>query len=144
MTLRERLSAHRQRADCRGCHEQIDPLGFALENYDAIGVWREKYENGRKVDMEGTLFRKHEFSDIAEFKDAILAEKDRFTKGFAGHLMSFALARPLQASDTPVVERIARATAEDDYRIQTMIKQIVLSKPFREKNNPSQPSSNDE
>lgn len=140
LTLRERLTAHRQRADCRGCHEQIDPLGFALENYNAIGVWRDQYENGRDIDPAGTLFHKHRFETVVEFKDAILAEKDRFAEAFAGHLLSFALARPLDASDSLALEQIAHATAADDYRIQTMIKQIVLSEPFRHKRNPKQPT----
>lgn len=136
LTLRELLAAHRERSDCKGCHEQIDPLGFALENYDPIGVWRDTYENGREVDMEGTLFRRHEFSDVIEFKDAILAEKDRFAKGFTGHLLSFALARELGAADEIAVEAIAEAVAKDDYRLQTVIKQVVLSEPFRSKSNP--------
>ena len=136
LTLRERLAAHRERSDCKGCHEQIDPLGFALENYDAIGVWREEYENGREVDMEGTLFRRHDFTDVVEFKDAILAEKDRFTKAFAGHLLSFALARELGAADEIAVEGIAEAVANDDYRLQTVIHEVVLSEPFRSKSNP--------
>jgi hypothetical protein len=136
LTLRERLSMHRERADCKGCHEQIDPLGFALENYDPIGVWRNKYENGRDVDMAGTLFRKHKFSDVIEFKDAMLAEKDRFIRGLAGHLLSFGLARELTASDQLALNRIAEATAADDYRIRTLLKQVVLSKPFMSKTNP--------
>ncbi len=136
LTLRERLSAHRERADCRGCHEQIDPLGFALENFDAIGVWRDQYENDRDVDMEGTLFRKHEFTDVIEFKDAILAEKDRFTLGFAGHLLSFALARELDVADELALDKVAATTAGDDYRIQTLIKAIILSEPFQSKTNP--------
>lgn len=140
LTLRERLGLHRERADCRGCHEQIDPLGFALENYDAIGVWRDKYENGRDVDMAGTLFRKHEFSNVAEFKDAILEEKDRFARGLAGHLLAFALARDLAASDQLAVDKIAHATAADGYRIQTLIKQVILSEPFLSKSNPSNPA----
>ena len=89
LTVRERLALHRERSDCRGCHEQIDPLGFALENYDPTGVWREKYENGRDVITSGQLFRKHEFGNVVEFKDAVLAEKDRFTRALAGHLLSF-------------------------------------------------------
>lgn len=133
LTLRERLSAHRQRADCKGCHEQIDPLGFALENYDAIGVWRDEYANGRNVDMAGTLFRKHEFTNVVEFKDAILVEKDRFTRGLAGHLLSFALARPLSAADQPALDQITSATAENQYKIQTLIKQVILSEPFQSK-----------
>jgi len=136
LTLRERLSMHRERADCKGCHEQIDPLGFALENYDAIGNWREKYENDRDVDMEGRLFRKHDFKHVTEFKDAILAEKDRFARGLAGHLMSFALARELGPADQIALDKIAEATAADSYKFQTLIKQVIASAPFQSKSNP--------
>ena len=136
LTLRERLSKHRERSDCKGCHEQIDPLGFALENYDPIGNWREKYENGRDVDMQGTLFRKHEFSDVIKFKDAILTEKDRFTRGFAGHLMSFALARELGPADQIALDKITKATAADDYKIRTLLKQVIESEPFQTKTIP--------
>lgn len=136
LTLRERLSMHRKRADCRGCHERIDPLGFALENYDSVGRWRDTYENDRKIDMEGSLFRKHEFTDVISFKDAILAEKDRFTRGFAGHVLSFAIARELNASDQPAIDKIAAETAKDGYKIQTLLKQVILSQPFQSKNNP--------
>ena len=141
LTLRERLAMHRERADCKGCHEQIDPLGFALENYDPIGVWRSKYENGRDVDMSGTLFRKHEFSDIIEFKDAILVEKHRFARALAGHLLSFGLARELAASDEIALDEIAKATAADGYRFQTLLKQVILSKPFMSKSNPKSVSA---
>lgn len=131
LTLRERLSLHRKRSDCRGCHEQIDPLGFALENFDAVGGWREKYENGRDVDMAGSLFRTHTFSNVIEFKDAILSEKDRFTRGLAGHLLSYALARPLDPSDELALDAITQATIADDYKIQTLLKQVIVSKPFQ-------------
>ncbi|MDG1873234.1 MAG: DUF1592 domain-containing protein [Mariniblastus sp.] len=140
LTLRERLNMHRERADCRGCHEQIDPLGFALENYDAIGKWRDRYENGRKVDMAGSLFRKHEFSSVTEFKDAILKEKDRFARGFAGHLLSFALARDLAAADQPTLDNIIKTTSAGGHRMQSLIKQIVLSEPFLSKSNSTTPS----
>ncbi|MGI9429469.1 MAG: DUF1588 domain-containing protein, partial [Bythopirellula sp.] len=136
LTLRERLTMHRERADCAGCHEQIDPLGFALENFDPIGDWREKYQNGREIDMTGTLFRKHEFSNVIEFKDAILAEKDRFARGLAGHLLSFALARELTAADSPALDKITTQSAADDYRLQTMIREVILSEPFRTKLTP--------
>jgi Protein of unknown function (DUF1588)/Protein of unknown function (DUF1585)/Protein of unknown function (DUF1592) len=142
LTLRERLALHRERADCRGCHEQIDPLGFALENYDPIGVWRDTYRNGQKIEVAGELFRKHAFGDVIQFKDAILAERDRFAEGFVGHLLSFALARKLDAADSVVVEQIAERAADDDYRMQTVIKQIVLSKPFRNKSNFSEVTNN--
>lgn len=130
LTLRERLALHRERADCRGCHEQIDPLGFALENFDPVGRWRSHYENGREVDMAGTLGRQREFADVIEFKDALLEEKDRFTRGLAGHLLSFALARALGAADEVALDAIVTATIEDGYRIQTLMEQIILSEPF--------------
>ncbi len=133
LTLRERLSLHRERSDCRGCHEQIDPLGFALENYDPIGNWRQQYENGREIDPSGSLFRKHAFQDIEEFKESILFEKDRFTRGFAGHLLSFALARALTPQDEIALDQITAATIDSDYRIQDLLKQIVHSDPFQQK-----------
>jgi hypothetical protein len=133
LTLRERLAMHRKRSDCRGCHEQIDPLGFALENYNAVGVWRNKYENDREVDMSGTLFRKHRFTNVVEFKDAILLEKKRFARGFAGHLLSFALGRELGAADQIAIEQIAEQAEENDYKIQAMLQAVVLSEPFRTK-----------
>ena len=134
LTLRERLAMHRERADCAGCHQRIDPLGFALENYDAIGRWREQYENGRNVDMQGKLFRKHTFEDVVEFKDAILEEKDRFARGLAGHLLSFALARELGPADEPVLDRIASQTAEDGYRMRALLRHVVRSEPFQSRN----------
>ena len=141
LTLRERLSAHRERQDCAGCHEKIDPLGFALENYGPTGIWREKYENGRDVDASGVLFRKHKFSNIIEFKDAILAEKDRFTRGFAAHLLSFALGREVNASDAATLDYIASETKAADYKMQALIRQITLSKPFLHKYNPKEGKS---
>lgn len=135
LTLRERLDAHRSNQDCAGCHSRIDPLGFALENYGPTGLWRDQYENGRNVDSEGVLFRKHPFDNIVEFKDAILAEKDRFTKAFAGHLLSFALGREIEASDHSALDHITQETIDDGYRIQTLMKQIVVSEPFLQKRN---------
>ncbi|EMB15191.1 DUF1592 domain-containing protein [Rhodopirellula europaea] len=136
LTLRERLSMHRKRSDCKGCHEQIDPLGFALENFNPVGVWRDQYENGRDVDMAGTLFRKHRFENVIEFKDALLSEKDRFTEALAGHLLSFALARPLSAADRVSLGEITAKVASDEYKIHTLLRQVVLSEPFQTKSFP--------
>ena len=130
LTIRERLAAHRDRPDCAGCHVKIDPLGFALENYGPTGLWRDKYSNGRDVDPGGTLFRKYEFKNIIEFKDALLAEKDRFTRAFAGHLLSFALGRGLVVADAPALDRIAAATIAKGYRMKALVREIALSEPF--------------
>ena len=130
LTLRERLNVHRENPDCAGCHNRIDPLGFALENYDPTGLWRDYYENGRIVDAAGKLFRQHAFSDIVGFKDAILAEKDRFVRAFAAHMLAFALGREIHVADSPALDQIAQATIDEGYRMQTLIKEIILSEPF--------------
>ena len=137
LTLRERFEAHRTQPECAGCHAKLDPLGFALENYGPTGVWRDTYDGGRRVDAGGVLFGRHEFNDIIEFKDAILAEDDRFARAFAAHLLAFALGREVVALDEPALDRIVREAASADYRIRPMIKQIVLSEPFLRKYNPA-------
>lgn len=139
LTLRERLALHRERSDCRGCHKQIDPLGFALENYDAIGTWRDEYPNGRQVDVAGNLLRNDAFDSVVEFKDVMLAYKQRFARALAGHLLSFALAREIAPADQVALDQIVEKTAADDYRFKTLIREVVLSKPFQRKSS-SQPN----
>lgn len=138
LTIRERLALHRERADCAGCHSKIDPLGFALENYDATGFWRDKYDNERTVDSGGVLFRRHKFTNVVEFKDAILAEKERFTRAFGKHLLSFALGREITAADSPALDKVTEMTAADGYRFHTLIKQVIMSEPFLTKSNPTE------
>ncbi len=140
LTLRERLEMHRSNPECTGCHSRIDPLGFALENYGPTGLWRDQYENGRTVDSQGSLFRKYPFESITEFKDAILAEKDRFTRAFASHLLSFALGRAIGIEDYPSLDHITGATRQDGYRMQTLIKEIVLSDSFRHRTTKPNPT----
>jgi len=133
LTLRERLSAHRERSDCRGCHEQIDPLGFALEQFNPVGQWRNEYESGLPIDASGQLFRQQNFSTVVEFKDAILANRDRFCRALAGHLLSFALARELGPADELAIDEIAKAVAADEYKMHSLIRHVILSEPFRTK-----------
>ena len=130
LTLRERFVAHRERADCASCHAQLDPLGFAFENFDPVGRWRDQYENGRKVDPSGTLFRKHSFGNVVEFKQAILAEKDRFTRAFAEHLLSFALGREITPADSPALDDMVKQTVAANYSIRTLIHGVTQSGPF--------------
>ena len=130
LTMRERFAVHRERADCAGCHAQLDPLGFAFENFDPVGRWREKYENGREVDASGTLFRKHRFGNVVEFKQAILEEKDRFTRAFAEHLLSFALGREITPEDSPALDDMVAQTVAANYSIRTLIEGVTQSGPF--------------
>ena len=136
LTVRERFAGHRERSDCAGCHAKLDPLGFALENFDPVGRWRQTYENGREVDSSGKLFRKHSFKNVAEFKDAILAEKARFTRAFAEHALSYALGRSLTPADTPAIDRITERVIADDFRLQTVLYEVVQSEPFLNRPSP--------
>jgi hypothetical protein len=133
LTLRERFAAHREREDCAGCHKRIDPLGFALENYGPTGIWRDHYENGRDVDSSGILYNKYPFTNIIEFKDAILAEKDRFARAFANHLLSFSLGRETSIADSPSLTEIVEETKAEDYQLKALIKQVAMSDSFKAK-----------
>lgn len=139
LTLREQFQRHRTDVACAGCHAKIDPLGFALENYGPTGVWRDRYDNGRNIDSAGVLFGRHEFTSVVEFKDAILAEREMFARAFSGHLLAFALGRELTVHDEPALDRIIAQTAERDFRLQQVIRQVIHSEPFLTKYNPVQP-----
>jgi cytochrome c553 len=130
LTLRERFAAHRERADCAGCHEKLDPLGFALENFDPVGRWRDQYESGLRVDSEGVLFRRHEFGDVVEFKDALLEEKNRFARALAGHLLAFALGREALPSDSLSLDLIVKEVSSKEYRMKALIRSVVNSRSF--------------
>jgi hypothetical protein len=139
LTIRERLAVHRKRADCAGCHDKIDPFGFALENYGPTGVWRDKYENGRKVDVSGVLFNQYEFKTVVEFKRLILQEKQRFIRGFASHLLTYALGRELGPADSPALDDMtARAMAGED-QMRGVLKSVAMSEPFLHKNTQGPP-----
>jgi hypothetical protein len=134
LTIRERLALHRKRADCASCHNKIDPLGFALENYGPTGVWRDKYENGRDVDVSGVLFKQHEFKTVVEFKQLILKEKQRFIRGFVSHLLSYALGRELGPADSPALDEMTATAMAGKDQMRAVLKSIAMSDPFLHKN----------
>jgi hypothetical protein len=144
LTIRERLAVHRKREDCAGCHNKIDPFGFALENFGPTGVWRDKYENGRKVDVSGVLFNQHEFETFVEFKQLILEEKQRFIRGFTAHLLSYALGRELGAADSPTLDDITAEAMAGGDQMRAVLKNIAMSEPFLHKNTlmPATPEKN--
>jgi hypothetical protein len=144
LTIRERLAVHRKREDCAGCHNKIDPFGFALENFGPTGVWRDKYENGRKVDVSGVLFNQHEFETFVEFKQLILEEKQRFIRGFTAHLLSYALGRELGQADSPTLDDITAEAMAGGDQMRAVLKNIAMSEPFLHKNTlmPATPEKN--
>ena len=126
LTVRERFAAHRENVSCAGCHSKLDPLGFALENYDITGRWREKYANGRDVDATGMLMRTHEFSDVVQFKESLVNENDRFARAFVSHLFRFTVARELGPHDSLVIDEIVTRTKVDNYPLRTIIEEVLF------------------
>jgi hypothetical protein len=140
LTIRERLIEHQASETCAGCHSKIDPLGFALENYDAVGRWRERYKSGRTIDASGKIFGTVEFHDIVSFKDAVLAKPERFLRAFCEHMLSYALGRGLTLSDEPAVDEVVRRASADGGRFSTFVVEIATSHPFLHKTNQSSTS----
>lgn len=132
LTIREQFAAHRESPSCAGCHTKLDPLGFALENYDITGRWRDRYDNGRSIDAGGTLFRMHAFEGAIPFKEAIVAEQSRFARAFTAHLLRYALGRELVPADILTVEEIVARCADRGFPIKALIRGIVHSDSFRE------------
>ncbi len=130
LTIREQFAAHRDNPSCAGCHAKLDPLGFALENFDITGRWRDKYENGRDVDASGTFIRKYDFDGVVQFKESLVQERQRFAKAFTAHLLRFALSRELGPADALTIDEIVRTTENDNFRLQSLIREIVFSDRF--------------
>jgi hypothetical protein len=129
-TVRERLARHRASATCAGCHSRIDPLGFALENYDVIGRWRTE-EAGKPVDNSAELPDGTKFHGPEQLKAILLERKDLFIRNLAIKLLGYALGRGLGFQDSCAVEQIVARVRENDYKAQSMIEAIVFSVPFR-------------
>jgi hypothetical protein len=131
VTLRQRLEQHRSLTSCAACHQHMDPLGFALENLDAVGRWRER-DGDQPVDATGTLKDGGKIEGPAGLRDEILGRrKDDFTRCFTEHLLTYALGRKLEWYDRPTVERIVKAAEQDGYRFSTLAVEIAKSHPFR-------------
>jgi len=127
LTIREKFAAHRKNPSCAGCHARIDPLGFAMENFDITGRWRDKYENGKPVDSSGILLRKHEFDGVVGFKQSLVKENPRFARAFTAHLLRFALARELGPADSITIEAIVSRTANEDFKLRSLIREAAIS-----------------
>ena len=130
LSIKEKFAAHQDNASCASCHRKIDPLGFVLENYNPIGFWRDQYSDGKPVEASGVLLGQHVFSNVVEFKDALLLEKDRFTAALAKHLLTYALGRRLDYRDVLAIEGIVRRTAQSEYRLRALLREVVLSEAF--------------
>jgi hypothetical protein len=129
-TLRERLERHRASATCAGCHKVMDPLGFAMENFDAVGSWRTR-DAGLPLDASGQLADGTSINGVVALRSALLARADVFVQTLTEKLMTYALGRGVQYYDMPAVRQIVRNAARQDYRFSAIINGIVASAPFQ-------------
>ena len=130
LTVRQRTELHRTNAVCANCHKTLDPIGFGLENFDAIGRWRDKDENGGAIDAAGELPGGKRFSSPKELKAVIAGRVDDFSRNLVERLLAYALCRRLAGYDETVVDDLMRVVAADGYRMQTIISAVVTSYPF--------------
>jgi len=128
-SVRERLEQHRASPSCAGCHKLMDPLGLALENFDAVGAWRTRDE-GSPIDASGQLVDGTQVDGVVTLRQAILRQPEMFVRTLTGKLLVYALGRGLSYHDLPVVRGIVRDAARDDYRLPALILGIVHSRPF--------------
>ena len=129
-TIRERLAQHRTNPSCASCHSVIDPLGFALEQYDAIGAWRTTDESGRPVDATAATLSGAKLEGLTGLRALLLTEPEQFPRTVTEKLMAYALGRRLEYYDRPAVRAVVRDAASNNYRWSALIAGIVKSPPF--------------
>jgi uncharacterized protein DUF1585/uncharacterized protein DUF1588 len=129
-SVRERLEQHRQNPVCSSCHSQMDPLGFALENFDAVGKWREVAEGGAPVDASAALPNGARFQGLSGLREVLLARREQFVRTVTEKLLTYALGRGVEYYDLPVIRRIVRDAAPD-YRWSAIVSGITASTPFQ-------------
>jgi hypothetical protein len=129
-SVRARMEVHRASPACAGCHKVMDPLGLALENFDAVGAWRAR-DAGAPIDASGQLADGTQVDGVVALRQALLKRPEMFVGTMTEKLLTYALGRGLEARDMPVVRGIVRAAARDDYRFSTLVRGIVDSVPFR-------------
>ena len=134
-TVREQLELHRANPACAACHNNIDPIGFALENFDVDGSWRDQTREGLDIDSAGVLHDGTPVNGPKELRAALLADPDLFASTVAEKMLIYALGRGLEPADMPVVREIVRNAAEHDYSLEAIVLGIVDSYPFQNRTN---------
>lgn len=129
-SFRELLGQHANRTECAACHKKMDPLGFALDSFDAVGSYRETH-GGKPLDTSGKLPTGESFNGPAELKKIILGQKDQFVRNLAEQMLSYALGRELEYFDECVVNEMVKSMAAKEYRFSSLVEGIVRSYPFQ-------------
>ncbi len=139
-TLRQRLEQHRKDPACASCHQRMDPIGFGLENFDAVGAWRLK-DGDSPVDASGTLPDGRSFQGPAELRKTLLGMKGQFTKAFTEKLLTYALGRGIESTDRCNIDAMAAHVAKSQYRFSAVVESIVTSEPFRKRRGEPAPAA---
>ena len=132
-TIRQKIKAHAQNANCAACHSGIDPLGLAFEQFDAIGQWRthERVEKGTganpTVDPSGKMPDGRKFSDAQQFKQLLLDDRDRFLHAFVEHLCTYGLRRVITIDDREDIQSIVEEAKQKQYRLKDIVRTVALS-----------------
>jgi hypothetical protein len=129
VSMRARMAEHRDNPACSGCHKLMDPVGFSLENFDAVGRWRQM-EDGKPIDASGGLPDGSKFEGVAGLEQALLRHPDAFATTFSEKLLTYALGRGVETYDGPAVRQIVRLAEGEDLRFSSFILGIVTSTPF--------------
>ncbi len=132
------METHRKNPVCASCHQLMDPLGFAMENFDPLGQWRTSDE-GHPVDTAGTMPDGSKFDGVAGLRTALLSKSDVFVETFIEKLLTYALGRGVEYYDAPTVRRIARDAGKADNRFSQLILGVVTSAPFQMRALPDEP-----
>ena len=131
LAMRERMEQHRENPVCASCHRVMDPLGLALENFDAIGRWRGHMPGGIAIDASGTMPDGTAFDGPAELRGLLVRDREQFATVVTEKLLIYALGRGIEYYDAPAVRRIVRGSAADDYGLASLVVGVVQSTPFR-------------
>jgi hypothetical protein len=139
MSIRDTLAQHMGSAQCSSCHRRIDPLGFAMENFDPVGLWRTEVPstNGKAqfpVETEGLMpDGKRKFTNFQEMKAHLVSDKEAFVTGLAKALMVYGYGRSVGFSDRPLIEKLVAQNQAAGYGLQDLLTGIILSEPFQTK-----------
>jgi hypothetical protein len=136
-TLREQMAEHRANPACATCHKIMDPVGFALENFDAVGEWRSR-EPGGPIDASGQLADGTQINGVVGLRDALTRHPETFVSTMTEKLLTYGLGRGLDYYDMPIVRSIVRDAAASDYRFSAIVMGIVRSTPFQMRSVPAE------
>jgi hypothetical protein len=134
--MRQRMEEHRANPACASCHKMMDPIGFAMENFDGIGKWR-LTESGQKVDAGGVLVDGTKIASVTDLRQALVRYSPQFVRTLTEKLMTYGLGRGVESADMPVVRSIMHDAEKNQYRFSSLIRGIVKSEPFQMNRKPA-------